>query len=245
GGKSPVIVAEDADLETAANRIAWGKLLNAGQTCIAPDYVLVTEPNRDRLIDLIVDAWGRFYGPNPQKSADLGRIVSDRHLQRLVGLLTDQTVAHGGDHDAASRYMAPTIVVDPDLQSPLMTEEIFGPILPVVTVDSVDDAIRFVNGRPKPLALYPFSKDDDTIEEILRRTSSGGVCVNHTLFHFSPHELPFGGVGSSGMGRYHGQSGFDGFSNPKGVLRKPTKVETSLIYPPYGKFKTRLLRRLT
>lgn len=245
GGKSPVIVADDADLETAASRIAWGKVLNAGQTCIAPDYVLVADGQRDRLVDLIGQAWTSFYGSDPQQSEDLARIVSDRHHRRLVGLLADQPVAFGGQHDAADRYIAPTIVVDPEPDSPLMTEEIFGPILPVITVEDLDDAIRFVNTRPKPLALYPFSKSNDTIQTVLERTSSGGVCVNHTLFHFSPHELPFGGVGASGMGRYHGKSGFDTFSNLKGVLHKPIKAETRLIYPPYGKLKSRLLRKLT
>jgi aldehyde dehydrogenase (NAD+) len=245
GGKSPVIVADDADLVTTANRIAWGKTLNKGQTCIAPDYILVTEQNRDRLVDLISDAWALFYGSDPAQSEDLGRIVSDRHHQRLVGLLADQPVVFGGHHDAASRYLSPTIVLDPDLDSPLMTEEIFGPILPVITVEDLDHAIRFVNERPKPLALYPFSKSKDTIQTVLERTSSGGVCVNHTLFHFSPHELPFGGVGASGMGRYHGKSGFDGFSNLKGVLHRPIMAETSVMYPPYGKLKSRLLRKLT
>lgn len=244
GGKSPAIVADDADVEVTGNRLAWGKGLNAGQTCIAPDYVLVTEQNRDALIDSIGRAWGEFYGDDCAASADFGRIVNARHHQRLTGLLEGQTVAVGGTHDAESRFIAPTIVVDPAPDSPVMTDEIFGPILPVLTVADVDAAIRFVNDRPKPLALYVFGTADDTIDRVLESTSSGGVCVNHTLFHFAPPDLPFGGVGESGMGRYHGRSGFDAFSNLKGVLRKPVRGENSLGYPPYTRLKERLIRRL-
>ncbi len=245
GGKSPVIVADDVDIEVAASRIAWGKGLNAGQTCIAPDYVLVRRERRDALVAGIERAWTDFYGKNPRKSRDFGRIVSGRHHRRLVSLLNDQTVAVGGDHDENSRYLAPTIVIDPELDSPLMTEEIFGPILPVVGVDDLDDAVDFVNERPKPLALYVFSDDAAVSDLVLRRTSSGGACVNHTLMHFSPHDLPFGGVGPAGMGRYHGKAGFDAFSNLKGVLKKPTKGETNLLYPPYGRVTSKLIKKFT
>ena len=244
GGKSPAIVADDADIEVTGNRLAWGKGLNAGQTCIAPDYVLSTEATRDELIDSIIGAWTEFYGSEPATSPDFGRIVNSRHHSRLTALLDGQDVVFGGDSDPDRRYLAPTIVVDPDPASDLMTEEIFGPILPVLTVESIDDAVGFVNARPKPLALYVFSSDDAVVEDVLDRTSSGGACVNHTLFHFAPHELPFGGVGASGMGRYHGKAGFDAFSNLKGVLRKPIRGESSLGYPPYTERKDRLIRRL-
>ena len=245
GGKSPAIVADDADLDVAASRIAWGKGLNAGQTCIAPDYVLVSREKRDALVDGIERAWSDFYGKNPKKSKDLGRIVSARHHRRLVSLLNDQTIAVGGDHDEETRYLAPTMVVNPELDSPLMSEEIFGPILPIITVDDIEDAISFVNERPKPLALYIFTEESETADLVLKRTSSGGACVNHTLLHFSPHELPFGGVGPAGMGRYHGRAGFDAFSNLKGVLRKPTKGETSLLYPPYGRIASKIIKKFT
>ena len=244
GGKSPAIVADDADIEVTGNRLAWGKGLNAGQTCIAPDYVLATRETGDALVDSIGRAWREFYGEVPATSPDFGRIVNDRHHQRLVGLLDGQNIALGGAHDAASRYLEPTIVVDPDPASPVMSEEIFGPILPIVTVDGIDDAVAFVNDRPKPLALYVFTESDDIADQVLASTSSGGACVNHTLFHFAPPDLPFGGVGESGMGRYHGQSGFDALSNLKGVLRKPLWGETSLGYPPYTAWKDRLIRRL-
>lgn len=244
GGKSPVIVADDADLDVAGSRIAWGKALNAGQTCIAPDYVLVSEKNRDALITAIAKAWEQFYDGTPAESPDFGRIVSRRHHHRLVGLLDGQNVVVGGEHDEATKYLAPTIVVDPAPDSVLSNEEIFGPILPVITVDSVDHAIRYVNDRPKPLALYVFSSDDSTIDRVLERTSSGGACINHVLFHFTPPEVPFGGVGPSGMGRYHGKAGFDAYSNLKGVVRKPVAGETNLLYPPYGRRKSALLRKL-
>ena len=245
GGKSPVIIADDADLDVAANRIAWGKGLNAGQTCIAPDYILATEKTRDVLVDKIVAAWSSFYGTDIKASKDFGRIVSERHHQRLVGLLDDQTVAFGGEHDEETRFLSPTIVVDPPSDSPLMTEEIFGPILPIITVENLFDAIRFINDRPKPLALYVFTESDDVADTVLGRTSSGGACVNHTLLHFTPHELPFGGVGASGMGRYHGKSGFEAFSNLKGVLRKPSLGENNLTYPPYTDRKVKLIRKVT
>ena len=245
GGKSPVIVADDANLDVAANRIAWGKTLNAGQTCIAPDYVLVTEKNRDALVDKIGQAWNRFYGADPQESADFGRIVNSHHHRRLTELLDNHAAAVGGEYNLETKYMAPTIVVDPPLGSPLMTDEIFGPILPVITVDNTFDAIRFVNERPKPLALYVFSSDDATVAAVLERTSSGGACVNHTLLQFTPNDLPFGGVGPSGMGRYHGRSGFEALSNMKGVLHKPLLGENNIAYPPYTDRKVGLLRKVT
>lgn len=244
GGKSPVIVADDADVDVAANRIAWGKCLNAGQTCIAPDYVLVSAARRDELIKAISSAWTSFYGSTSEASPDFGRIVSRHHHQRLVGLLDGQNVVHGGNHDVSTRYLAPTIVLDPDPASPIATEEIFGPILAVFTVDDIDEAIRFVNTRPKPLALYVFSDSDAITERVLSETSSGGATVNHVFFQFAPPDLPFGGVGASGMGRYHGKAGFDAYSNLKGVVRKPVTGENNLLYPPYGRRKRALLKRL-
>ncbi|MFT7474176.1 MAG: aldehyde dehydrogenase (NAD+) [Verrucomicrobiales bacterium] len=244
GGKSPVIVADDADLDVAASRIAWGKGFNAGQTCIAPDYILVTEKNRDALVDKIAHAWTRFYGPDIQSSADFGRIVNAQNFERLTALLEGNEIAFGGDRDAATKFLSPTLLVDPDLDSDVMTEEIFGPVLPIITVEDVDAATRFVNERPKPLALYVFSGSDEVADYVLRHTSSGGACVNHTLLQFTPHELAFGGVGASGMGRYHGRAGFDALSNLRGVIRKPTRGENNLGYPPYTERKSALLRKL-
>lgn len=245
GGKSPVIVADDADIDIAAARIAWGKCLNAGQTCIAPDYVLVSPHLRDRLVDRVAGAIRRYYGDDPVASADLAGIVNERHLARLEALLVDHggSVVVGGKAVAEVGKLSPTVVVDPDPASPLMQDEIFGPILPVVTVDDLGHAIRFVNARPKPLALYMFSKSRDTVRQVTRQTSSGGVCANHVMFHIGPPELPFGGVGSSGWGRYHGRSGFEALSNMKPVYERPVRPELSLIYPPYTQLTSRLLSR--
>ncbi len=246
GGKSPTYVHASADLDVAARRIAWGKFLNAGQTCIAPDYVLADRQIRDALVDKLVAQVGAFYGTDPKASASLGRIVNDRHLQRLRGLL-DQgagTVVTGGDVDAGERYFAPTITVDPAPESPIMQEEIFGPILPVLAVDGPDDAKSFITARPKPLALYLFASDDDVVRSVVDDVSSGGVCVNHTLMHVLPPDLPFGGVGSSGMGSYHGKAGFDAFSHRKSVLRKPTRPDLKMLYPPYRGLTERLVRKI-
>ena len=245
GGKSPAIVAADADVTVTARRIAWGKFVNAGQTCIAPDYVLVARPLRDRLVAEIEEAIGDFYGADPQISDDYGRIISDNHFERISSLLGASgsgTVATGGTTDAATRYIAPTVLLDPDPESSIMSEEIFGPLLPVITVDDVDAAIDFVNVREKPLALYVFSASDDIVKRTLRRTSSGGVSVNGTLLHIGPPELPFGGVGPSGMGAYHGQAGFDTFSHLKSVYERRVKPDLSIMYPPYTGLKARLVK---
>ena len=243
GGKSPCIVDDSVDLEVAAHRIAWGKWLNAGQTCIAPDYVLVSADRRDALVAELRSTIDEFYGDDPQGTKDFGRVVNSTQHNRLVGYLDGQNVAIGGDHDVATKYLAPTVVVDPPLDSALMTDEIFGPILPIVAVDDLSAAIAFVNERPKPLALYIFAEDDGVVDRVLGETSSGGACVNHTLLHITPPDLPFGGVGPSGMGRYHGASSFETFSNMKSVLSKPLKGENSLLYPPYKGWKQKLVKK--
>jgi aldehyde dehydrogenase (NAD+) len=244
GGKSPAIVHKSANLAVAGRRIAWGKFLNAGQTCTAPDYVLVDESVQDELIEHIGKAVEDFYGSDPKASDDYARIVNGRHFDRLSGLLsTGGTVALGGQTDADDRYIAPTVLVGTADDAPILQEEIFGPLLPVLPVSSVAQAIDTVNARPKPLALYVFADDDETVDAVLARTSSGGVCVNHTLLHIVPPELPFGGVGDSGQGRYHGRSGFDTFSNLKSVLRKPTRPDPALLYPPYTSGKEKIVKR--
>lgn len=245
GGKSPTIVTADADLDVAAHRIMWGKHLNAAQTCIAPDYVLAEASIRDRLVDKMVGVLDEFLGADPKASPDYGRIINERHFARLKGLLDSSggTVVAGGETDEATKYIAPTIIVDPDLDAPIMNEEIFGPLLPVLSVGSVDEAIDFVNDRPKPLALYIFSGSGDTSEQILQSTSSGGACVNHTILHMTSPVMPFGGVGPSGMGSYHGKAGFDAFSHHKSVLLKPQKPDPSLMYPPYTKLKETIIHK--
>jgi aldehyde dehydrogenase (NAD+) len=243
GGKSPVYIDESANLEVAARRVAWGKFLNAGQTCIAPDYVLVARGLEDRFVELVRRSVFDFYGNEPKDSPDYARIVNDSHYQRLVGLLESGTAAVGGDHDDATRYIAPTVLRDVMPESPVMQEEIFGPLLPVVSVNDAGEAIAFINGREKPLALYVFAQDGAVATRVLDETSSGGAAVNATMFHVAVPGLPFGGVGQSGTGAYHGKASFDTFSHAKSVLRKRAKPDPQLAYPPYTERKEKLLRR--
>jgi len=246
GGKSPTYVHASADLDVAARRIAWGKFLNAGQTCIAPDYVLVDRQIKEAFVDKLASQIGDFYGADPKASKSFGRIVNGRHLDRLQGLL-DQgagNVVVGGQVDAAQRYVAPTVTVEPSPDSAVMREEIFGPILPVLGVGGPDEAKAFIAARAKPLALYVFAGEDEVVDDIVDHTSSGGVCVNQTLMHLLPADLPFGGVGDSGTGAYHGKAGFDVFSHHKSVLRKPTKPDLKLLYPPYKPRVEKLVRRI-
>ena len=246
GGKSPTYVHASADIDVAARRIAWGKFLNAGQTCIAPDYVLADRQIRDELVEKLAQNVERFYGTDPKQSESLGRIVNDRHVLRLQGLLQQGagTIVTGGEVDVTGRYVAPTITVDPAPESAVMQEEIFGPILPVLAVDGPDEAKAVITSRPKPLAMYVFAERDDVVRSIVDDVSSGGVCVNQVLMHIGPPDLPFGGVGDSGMGAYHGKAGFDAFSHHKSVLRKPSKPDLKLLYPPYKGIAERLVRRI-
>jgi aldehyde dehydrogenase (NAD+) len=243
GGKCPVIVAADADLDVAAKRIAWIKILNSGQICLAPDYVLADASIRDELVRKVVAALGEYQTDHREGL----RIVNARHFDRLVGCLaaTQGTVAFGGGSDAAQITMQPTVIVDPALEEPLMTDEIFGPILPVVTVQNLDEAIAFVNARPKPLAAYLFTGDKATRERVIREVPAGGLLVNHLMFHAGTAKLPFGGVGQSGMGAYHGRFGFEEFSHRKSVMTKPTRPDlAAMIYPPYTEKAWKLARRL-
>jgi aldehyde dehydrogenase (NAD+) len=244
GGKSPCIIDRDADLEVAARRIAWGKFMNAGQTCVAPDYVLVHQEREAELIESLRRTLRRFYGDDPARSRDYARIPNARHHRRLAALLKDGDVAVGGQTDEADGYIAPTVLRNPKPDSPLMTDEIFGPILPVLAVADVDAAIDYVNRRPKPLALYLFSNDAKTQEKVVSSTSSGGVCINATLWHIANPQLPFGGVGPSGMGAYHGRATFEAFSHRKSVLTRGTRFDPKLMYPPYTRLKKALLERL-
>jgi aldehyde dehydrogenase (NAD+) len=243
GGKSPCIVAADADIDVAAKRIAWTKLLNSGQTCVAPDYVLADATIRDELVAKIGEAIIGFRSEEPHGM----KIVNERQFNRLTSYLTATkgAVALGGGTDAASLRIEPTVIVDPDPAEALMTNEIFGPILPVITVASIEDAIAFVNARPKPLAAYLFTKTRAVREKVINRVPSGGMLVNHLVFQVSTAKLPFGGVGPSGMGAYHGRWGFEEFSHRKTVLTKPTRPDVSaMIYPPYTEKAWKLARRL-
>ena len=244
GGKSPAIVERSADLGVTANRIAWGKFINAGQSCVAPDYVLVERPVEEALLAELIRALRQFYGDDPRQSPDYGRIVNAQHHGRLVRLLGGCDILHGGQHDAESRYFAPTLLRNVRPDAPVMTEEIFGPLLPVLAIDSVSEALAFVNARPRPLALYVFTRDRHVAERVLAETSSGAVCVNDAVVHLGVHELPFGGVGESGFGAYHGRHGFETFSHRKAVLDKSFKLDLELRYPPYDDQKVKWLTRL-
>ncbi|AFY83235.1 aldehyde dehydrogenase [Oscillatoria acuminata] len=243
GGKSPCIVEADIDLPTACKRIVWGKFINAGQTCIAPDYLLVNRRIKRDLLVGIERTITEFFGQNPANSPDYGRIINDKQFERLRGLLQDGEIRVGGQTDAGDRYIAPTVLDGVSLTSPIMQEEIFGPILPVLDYDKLDQAIAVINQKPKPLALYLFSKDHQTQQQVLRETSSGGVCLNDTIMHLAVSKLPFGGVGESGMGSYHGKASFDTFSHSKSVLEKSFRFDLDLRYPPY-KNKLALIKRL-
>ena len=234
GGKSPCIIDKSADLEVAAKRVAWGKSLNAGQTCIAPDYLMIHEEVKDKFLKLLVKEWKHLLTKDPQKAKHFVRIVSDKALERLIGYLDNGTIYHGGKYDKATRYLSPTILTDVQENAPVMQEEIFGPIFPVMTFKDLDEVISFVNKREKPLALYYFGKDD---QKILRHTTSGGACVNDVIMHIVNHKVPFGGVGNSGMGAYHGKDSFLTFSHRRSVIKTPTWVDMPFRYMPYKLFK--------
>jgi len=244
GGKSPCIVDEDADLDVAARRIVWAKYFNAGQTCVAPDYILCHPAVESALLDRIRATLRDFYGDDPMRSPDYGRIISERHHKRLTKLLDSGEKVIGGESDVASRYLAPTVLRNVSPDSPVMADEIFGPILPVLTVANIDAAIAFINKRDKPLALYVFSRNRANVDRVLSETSSGGACINDAITHMVAHELPFGGVGPSGMGAYHGRASFDTFTHKKSVLDKANLLDAPIRYPPYTDGKTRWAKRL-
>lgn len=234
GGKNPTIVHSSANLETTARRIALGRWYNAGQTCTAPDYVLVFKDVAAELLWHLKEALLHFYGEDPQKSPDYGRIVSLQHFDRLILLLASGSTYHGGQHDRSDRFIAPTVLVNVSPESAAMQEEIFGPILPVLEVSSLREVIEFVNARASPLALYLFSEDRSFTEQVLNSTSSGGAVVNDCTLQPIIHTLPFGGVGDSGFGKYHGKWGFRAYTNARGVLYHSTVVDFGGVrYPPY------------
>jgi aldehyde dehydrogenase (NAD+) len=244
GGKSPTYVARDAKLDVAARQIAFGKFLNAGQTCIAPDYVLVDRSVHDAFLSELGDTIRTFYGSDAKLSADYSRVIDDRHFARLEGLLAGQTIAIGGARDRATRYFGPTVLKNVRPDSAVMEDEIFGPILPLLAVDGPDEALGFINARPKPLALYVFTEERALADRFLTATSAGGSAVNCTLLHYANKRLPFGGVGESGMGAYHGRYGFETFSHRRAVLSKGTWLDLDVAYPPFSAAKLAVLKRI-
>ena len=245
GGKSPCIVDRSANLRVAARRIMWGKLMNAGQVCIAPDYVLVDETVEAELLTHMAAAIKEFYGEDPRRSPDFARIVNQRHFRRIMRLIDGGGEIYlGGESCEDELYIAPTILTKSSLDSPIMQEEIFGPILPVLTVKSTDEAIAFINKREKPLALYLFAEEARVKRQVISGTSSGAITVNYPSVHAAMTCLPFGGVGNSGMGAYHGRASFETFSHRKSVFTKGTWPDPSLAYPPLSKLKERIIRKL-
>nr|XP_017002132.2 aldehyde dehydrogenase, dimeric NADP-preferring isoform X1 [Drosophila takahashii] len=245
GGKSPCYIDKSVELRTAVKRILWGKLINCGQTCIAPDYILCSKEVQEKFIVEAKDVLKEWYGENIQSSPDLSRVINANNFQRLLGLMKSGRVAVGGNYDASERYIEPTILVDVKTTDPIMEEEIFGPILPIFNVESAYDAIKFINERESPLVLYIFTSETDVQNLFINGTQSGGLCVNDTIMHYAVDVLPFGGVGMSGMGCYHGKYGFETFTHKKSCLGKDLSAVgeklASARYPPYSDRKGSLL----
>lgn len=243
GGKSPCIVDSDAKLKLAAKRIVWGKFLNAGQTCVAPDYLCVHKSVKDELLKLIINEIRVQFGENVRNSEDYPRIVNKSSLERLSGYLNDGKIYYGGNIDEDNLYMEPTLIIKPDLNSPLMSDEIFGPILPILVYEDLDNVIKFINHREKPLALYYFSESKKKIKYVLTSTTSGGVTINDTIIHVANPNLPFGGVGNSGVGKYHGKESFETFTHNKSVMKRGTFIEFNIRFAPY-KNRLNLVKRI-
>lgn len=233
GGKSPTVVHEDAVIETAAKRIVWGKYLNAGQTCVAPDYVYVHESKADEFIDSVIKHIIEFYGVLPQNSPDYGRLVNQATVKRLAGLIDHDKVIMGGQYDIEGCYMAPTVMKGVNWSDKIMSEEIFGPILPILTYNSLDEIIDVISNKPKPLAFYLFTESVVVQEHLLESLSYGGAAINDTVSQVGSPHMPFGGVGASGMGSYHGETSYRTFSHEKSILKKSSKFDVKMIYPPY------------
>ena len=242
GGKSPCIVDETADLKTAARRIAFGKAVNSGQSCVVPDYLLVQEKVRDPLISGIRDCWRQFYGDDPLQSYQWPRMINEKHYRRVMDLMAGEEIFCGGMGDGSR--IAPTILINVGWDAPVMREEIFGPVLPVLTFRSMDEAIQRVNSRERPLALYLFSRRPAVQDRVLTQVSFGGGCVNDTIAHPLSPRLPFGGVGQSGMGKYHGKASFDTFTYEKSVLLRRNHPDIGTRYPPFDQKKLRLIRKI-
>ena len=244
GGKNPCIVAADARLDFAAKRIAWGKFINGGQTCVSPDYLLIDKKVKDKFLELISKEIRLFYGSDPEKSNDYARVINSENVNRLAGLMKSGQIITGGITDLLSRYVAPTIIKDVKSGDMIMQEEIFGPVLPVIDFENFDEVYDIIEQNPRPLATYIFSRNKKLIQEFMRRTRSGNACINETVMQIASPYLPYGGVGSSGIGRYHGRKSFETFSNLRSVLVKSNLLDIPIRYPPYSKFKLKIISLL-
>lgn len=244
GGKSPCIVDRNLPWDLATRRIVWGKFLNAGQSCVAPDYLLVHQDDKEAILQALLKNIKRFYGKDPAKSKDFGRIVNDAQFERLLQLIPSDRVVTGGKYDLSQRYLAPTILSPVAWDDPIMEEEIFGPILPVLTYHNLDEVVEQIQARPRPLALYLFSDNEAHQEKIMGQLSFGGGCINDTMIHLASPHLPFGGNGPSGMGAYHGHYSFETFSHRKALIQRPLKLDLPLRYPPYPAWKGKVVRQI-
>jgi len=247
GGKSPTIIDKNCDLKKAAKRVVWAKLINNGQVCIAPDYILIHEEIKNKFVKYVINSIKKLYGDNINNSQSYCRIVNNNHFKRLKNLIDDSIknnskILYGGNTDSNENYIEPTLIENIDKNSKIFNEEIFGPILPIFTFKKIDEAITFINKKNKPLALYIFSSDKKNINKILGETSSGGVCINHNTLHYSNYNLPFGGIGNSGFGRCHGEYGFKELSNKKSIFKQFLPFSpTDILMPPYNSFKQKVI----
>ena len=242
GGKSPCIVDHTANIPLTARRLVFGKYLNCGQTCVAPDYVLVEKPVKEKLLTCIKEEIRRMFGEHPLENPDYGKMINQKHFDRVRGLIDPMKLVAGGQVQEDALRIAPTVLADVTAEDPVMQEEIFGPVLPVIPVKDIEEAIRFVQKRPKPLALYVFTEDKRTEQRVLTETSYGGGCINDTIIHLATSEMGFGGVGNSGMGSYHGKKSFDLFSHEKSIVKKSTWMDLPMRYLPYTGWKEKLVR---
>jgi aldehyde dehydrogenase (NAD+) len=243
GGKNPCIIDKNANLQIAAKRIVWGKFINAGQTCIAPDYLLIHKGVKTKFIRLLQQEIINAYGEDPKLSPDFTRIINKKHFLRLVGMIDEAKTISGGIHDEESLYIAPTLIDEPSFDSAIMKDEIFGPLLPLISYENESDLEKIISKYEKPLSLYVFTDDKAFAERAIRKFSFGGGCINDTVVHFSNKRLPFGGVGNSGMGAYHGKKSYDTFSHQKAIVKKATWLDIPLRYAPYGN-KLKVIRKL-
>ena len=247
GGKSPTVIDKNCDLKKAAKRVVWAKLINNGQVCIAPDYVLIHEDIKNKFVKYVINSIKNLYGDNINNSQSYCRIVNNNHFKRLKNLIDDSLknnskILYGGNTDSNENYIEPTLIENIDKDSKIFNEEIFGPILPIFTFKKIDEAITFINKKNKPLALYIFSSDNKNINKVLEETSSGGVCINHNTLHYSNYNLPFGGIGNSGFGRCHGEFGFKELSNKKSIFKQFLPFSpTDILMPPYNSFKQKII----
>jgi aldehyde dehydrogenase (NAD+) len=244
GGKSPCIVDKNVDVKTAAARIVWGKFTNAGQTCVAPDYLLLHESRKIEFVNAMTSKIKEFYGENPQRSEDYGRIVNEKRFHTLQQYLSQGKIITGGETDLKEKYISPTIMEDVSYETAMMKEEIFGPILPVITFNEKEEALNIIKQNPNPLSLYVFSNDAGFQEYFTANVPFGGGCINNTLVHLANPDLPFGGVGNSGSGQYHGQFSFETFTRPKAILKTATWLDPNIKYPPYSKWKLSMFRKM-